>query len=146
MTEQPLAAECRAFAIHLTGRKPPEYVLRKYTEYHRRFDKPVDSFDRFLLKMARKNRPLAFIADAYCIRFRKRAELRRRLVLTLALLECTPPAADYLDSPGFSNRIALVSVLGLRGALSIASGLVSALFLEPVRLWHRLSEGGTEPE
>ncbi|MEJ7607140.1 MAG: hypothetical protein WKF37_12955 [Bryobacteraceae bacterium] len=136
-----LRQECIALASYLTGLKPSGYVIRKYVAYHE--DRPglVDPFDRILLNTTGWGNLTLWLADVYCTRFRKHSELRRRLVVTLALLECSPETAAYLDSPSYSNRLTLVVGLGAKAAASIGAGLLSLGLFEPVRLWCRLRHG-----
>lgn len=146
MAEDRLAQECLVFSRYLTGLKPSAYTLGKYREYHDLSLHRASSFDRLLVDVALLGNPLCWLADAYCTRFRKQAELRRKLVLTLALLECSPRTSRYLDTPGYSGQLALVTGLGIRGGLSILASLVSAILLEPVRFWYRVRERGRASE
>ena len=95
-----LARECRVFARYLTNQDAPDSVIARYLDYHERFlNQHPASFEGTLVRAALSSAALRPCADAYTAAFRKNALLRRKLVLTLSLLECTPPLSDWLDAP-----------------------------------------------
>jgi hypothetical protein len=132
-----LERECRSYAQYLTGRQPDEYVIRKYIECHEigRIPPSDDAFDGWLAAVAARGPFPARVADAYASRFLKYGSLRKKLVLTLALLECSPGSFELLDRvdpggvPGTLARLAW-RVLVFGGALALSL----VLFL-PVRAW-----------
>src|SRR5438045_4660893 len=97
-----LGRECRAYAQYLTGAPPNAYVIEKYRDFHRRADieavLPPDPFDQFLLQTSARGPYWARLADSYASRFRKDASVRKKLVVTLAILECAPPTFEQLDA------------------------------------------------
>jgi hypothetical protein len=135
MSIAPLERECRVFTRYLTGQEPIEYVLRKYVEYHRANLLTGDrGFDRLLTGFAAKGPFFARLADSYASRFRKRAALRRKLVLLLALLECSPQASRFLDLVDNGSRVRLFLRLGWRGVIYASALLVSTAIFLPVHL------------
>jgi len=131
-----LERECRTYARYLIGREPDDYVIRKYIECHQtgRIPEPADGFERFLIASSVRGPFLARMADAYASRLLKYGALRKKLVLVLALLECSRGGFETLDrtsAGGFAGT-------ALQGAwrvfvfmLTLALGL--ALFV-PARL------------
>jgi hypothetical protein len=98
-----LEQECRTYARYLTGRSPEPYVVAKYLECHAVCGArvaPADSFDRWLTEASARGPFRARLADTYASRFLKQAAVRRKLVLMLALLECSPRSFASLDAAG----------------------------------------------
>jgi hypothetical protein len=144
MNKPQLTRECQTFARYLAGRPADAYVIGKYLECHGqggRIREAAGRFDRFLTAVAAKGPVCARIADAYASRFLKYGSLRKKLVLTLALLECAPASFEYLDevdSAGFAGAILSLT----RHAAVYATCLALAiLFFLPVQLWMRLMPG-----
>jgi hypothetical protein len=99
MSPGTLEQECRTFTQYLIGQTPDAYIIGKYLECHAagRLAGPADAFDVFLTGIAARGPWRARLADIYASRFRKRSTLRKKLVLTLALLESSPATFEYLD-------------------------------------------------
>ena len=137
-----LARECRVFARYLTKQDAPDSVVAKYLDYHERFpDQPAAPFDGTLVRAASSSKALLLCADAYTATLRKHALLRRKLVLTLALLECTPPASDWLDGTSSSSSTGAVLRM-ISSAAGFAACLVAGVIVfEPVRLWSSATGG-----
>jgi len=92
-----LERECEAFARYLTGAAAGDYLVEKYLQAHAQG--AVGSggaFDRALVALARRGTFLARLADAHARVFAPGGLLRRKLVLVLALLECSAP--ERVDS------------------------------------------------
>ena len=96
-----LERECRTYTRYLIGQTPSEYVVEKYMDFHRKWDALAalksDRFDQFLVGLSARRPFWARLADSYASRFRKDSAVRKKLVLTLALLECAPPSFEKLD-------------------------------------------------
>jgi hypothetical protein len=94
-----LERECRTYARYLIGREPDGYIIGKYVECHQigRIPEAADGFERFLIATSARGSFLARMADAYASRFLKYGALRKKLVLTLALLECSRGSFESLD-------------------------------------------------
>ena len=131
-----LGRECRTYARYLIGREPDAYIIGKYVACHElgRIPEPADRFERFLISASVRGPFLTRMADAYASRFLKYGTLRKKLVLTLALLECSRGSFEWLDQVdpgGFAGT-------AVRGAwrvfvFAFALGLGLALFV-PARL------------
>lgn len=136
-----LDRECVAYSRYLIGQAPSEYVIGKYREAHARDALPRDSLpglDPLLGAVARAHSLGAWLVDAYTAVFFKRAQVRRKWVLLVAILETSAPAADHFDAPDPGGRAALAARLAWRGAgLLLALALATPLFLPP----HLLAAG-----
>ncbi|HVS08711.1 MAG TPA: hypothetical protein VMS76_02470 [Planctomycetota bacterium] len=127
-----LEREARVLGRYLSGAEPSAYVLAKYAEAHRLALpqlEPESRFDELLVAFARGGTFRAYMADAHARGFRPASLLRRKLVLLLAILECSPQGGD-LDAPdpgsraGFALRAAFD---GARFTLAVAAGALLAL-------------------
>lgn len=129
-----LEQECRTYALYLIRQDPSPYVVAKYTDYHQRFPGfESGGFDRFLVRWSARGPFLARLADSYASRFRKGAAVRKKLVLTLALLESSSPAFEQLDRPGRGGLVALA----YHAAVYAITLLLSTLLLLPIDLLSR---------
>jgi hypothetical protein len=141
MNKDQLNRECRTFARYLIGQAPDAYVIAKYVECHGEVGRIVESsdrFDRFLTTVAAQGPFRARLADAYASRFLKYGSLRKKMVLTLALLECAPGSFEYLDGVnpgGFRGTIVLLTCQVLRFSCCLL--LAIPIFL-PVQIGMRL--------
>ncbi len=100
-----LGRECEIFCRYLTGRAPDPYVQEKYEEGHRHRELSSGSgpFDRFLSGTAGRSVFFAGLVDAYCGLLARRSLFRKKLMLLLAILECSYPAHDAIDSADVSR-------------------------------------------
>jgi hypothetical protein len=122
---------------------PSAYVIEKYLDFHQKSDAMAalnfDRFDRFLVGVSARGPLWARLADSYASLFRKDSAVRKKLVLTLALLECAPPSFEKLDHTPGGGMLGAVLRLGF-GAMQYALTLVtSAAIFTPVRLGVSLS-------
>src|SRR5512143_1356579 len=101
-----LDRECELFCRYLTNREPSPYILEKYEEGHRyrELSSGSGSFDRFLVRAAGRNVFYAGLVDAYCGIMARRSLFRKKMMLLLAILECSYPAHDAIDSQEISRR------------------------------------------
>ena len=137
-----LERECRSYAQYLTGQTPNQYVIDKYLDFHQKFGahQRIQRFDLFLLRISARGPFCARLADSYASIWRKDSVLRKKVVLTLALLECTPPTFETLDHVPAGGWIGAVLRLGV-GATSYAlTALMAAAFFLPARLWMAVRE------
>jgi len=131
-TEASLTQECRALTMHLVGHEPPPYVVDRYGDAHARLTRlrGGSAFDRILVELAVRHPFLARLADAYTAVFARRALVRQKWVLLLALLETTGSTAGHLDRPDHRSpvRLALSALTVAAGsAVSFAFSLVTIL-------------------
>jgi len=129
-----LERECESYTRYLSGRMPTPYVVEKYLDFHQKIGFPAerDRFDRFLVSFSACGPFRARLADSYASVFRKNSAVRKKLVVTLALLECAPPTFEELDRVPPAGAVLRLAM----GAMMYASTLlIAAAFLTPVRLW-----------
>ena len=137
-----LEQECQSYTRYLVGQPPNPYVIAKYRDFHQTMGvgDGGDRFDRLLLAASARGPLWARLADSYASRWRKNSSVRRKLILTLALLECAPPSFENLDRCPAGGWPGAVLRLGL-GALSYACSLLAAsLLFAPIHLWMRATE------
>ena len=133
-----LSEECRAFTAYLTGLSPTPYVLEKYRLGHRRIpyltQEGPDRVDRMLLGAARHGSFLLRCADSYARTLRPTGMLRQKLVLTLAVLENSPPTHLRLNSAREGSLAELALVIFGRGLGFAFSLLIALVLLGPPHL------------
>ena len=142
LTSPGLERECRVFARYLTGQEPSGYIIEKYQDFHQKIGVRGGAarFDRFLVSTAACGPYWTRLADSYGTMFRRNSVLREKLVVVLALLECSPPAFETLDHvpPGGLAGAGLRLILGgMNYALAL---LIGSLLFSPVRLWMAIGE------
>ena len=142
MSSAQLERQARVLAQYLTGTKAPDSVVRKYLDYHRMHDRAEIGFDRFLLAISTRGPILTAIADSYCCHFRKSAVLRKKLVLLLALLECTGESSRRLDTADGTSGLRLWAMLAWRGTVHIAALAASLILVLPFHLWSVVRDSG----
>ena len=131
--------ECRVYSRFLIGQEPGAYVERKYKEFHEQRPAAEGAFDGVLLTISRWHPWMTRVADVYASRFARASALRRKLVLTMALLECSSPSFERLDTPctdGMARSLLHGVYQGTRYILLLA---VSMAVLGPVHLLMRRS-------
>jgi len=137
MSQSRMERECRVYARYLTGQEVDRYVAGKYAGCHAtgRIAEPTEPFDCSLTDVSVRGPLWTRLADAYASRFRKDCVLRKKLVLTLALLECSPATFEYLEGVSSGSRAgALVRMAG-DGMLFAAALPLAILLFFPVQLW-----------
>lgn len=145
-----LDAECRAFSVYLTGLQSDEYIRRKYREAHpftgiseRR---QMGRFDAFMMRFAQRGKTRTRIADVYTRWFYSRATLRKKLLLLLAIQECSATTHDYFEAGDVGGPLRFWLRLVPRGigfALCFAAGLV---FFPPAYVILRALPAGGKPQ
>jgi hypothetical protein len=143
MSTKQLETECRTYCRYLVHADPAPYVVGKYLEFHALREFRVDPFDRFLLAVSARRPFLARLADCYASRFQKTSVVRKKLVLLLALLECSAASFSYLDSPDSGGRTAAYLRLPFQGVLYVLNLMAALVVFSPVRLY-LLSAGRRE--
>ncbi len=88
-----LGVECRAFCAYLVDREASEYIRQRYCEAHHRTDlihqDSSNSFDRFIIRFGQRGILCTRMADVYTRWFFRRSALRSKLLLLMAILECS---------------------------------------------------------
>lgn len=132
-----LERECTTYARYLSGGPPTPYLVEKYLDFHQKLGEKArtDPFDSFLVEVSTRGPLWTRLADSYARIFRPDSELRKKLILVLALLECAPPSFEALDRVPAGGLPG--TVLGLAGASArfLASLILGAALFTPVRFW-----------
>ena len=138
MSQNRLEQECYTYGRYLIEQDPKPYVVRKYIAYHAQFGAriaPNDDLDRFLTEISGRGPFWARLADTYASRFHKRAAVRKKLVLMLALLECSPGSFEYLDGVSGGGVPKTLLRLAWRAAAYAGTMVMAVLLLMPVQAW-----------
>ena len=130
-----LRREASTFARLIAGVEPPGPAVDAYLRAHeRRGDLGRgDAFQTRLVADASKSVFRARTADGYARLFDPHGPLRRKLVLMLAILECTPPVHRRLDAPPASGLLASLVLLKLYGLRAAACAALGVVRFEPAR-------------
>jgi hypothetical protein len=134
--QEPLDRECVTFARYLTGQVPTGYVLGKYRDAHVRsspFQGIPTAFEDWLVRAARSGTFGISLVDAYTAVFLRKALVRKKWVLLIAILESSP-AMSYFDSPDVARRGIVVARLSLRCMAFALALCVSVVIVGPVHL------------
>lgn len=115
-----LAAECSAFCVYLAGHEPSEYIRRRYCEAHKRTDliqqDRSNGFDLFIIRFARCGSLCARLADVYTRWFYRRSALRRKLLLLLAILECSRSTCGLFEAAHSHSKVRFWLWMAYKGA------------------------------
>ena len=135
-----LDLECVVFSRYLIGQRPSEAVLSRYREFHQlplaARELRARPFDRTLLVLARVHPALTRFADAYARLVLPAGLLRKKLVLTLALLESCAPSHRFIDEVEPMGGAQVWTRLFLTVAFSATVLLTAVVLFAP---WHLLS-------
>src|SRR5579864_6484231 len=133
-----LERECLTYTQYLIGQSPSPYVVSRYLDFHQKSDAmsgpAFDTFDQFLVRISAHRSFWTGMADSYASVFRKNSILRKKLIVTLALLECAAPSFEALDEVGGHGLATTVLHLcwrALRYSLLLAASIV---VFTPVRI------------
>jgi hypothetical protein len=142
-----LSGECRTLARYLSAALPTASQIAAYVRCH---DQAAARqlvprrFERLLVRLARSSWIGCALADAYARRFLAGGALRRKLVLVLAVLECSPPASIRLDRPGRGGRAGFWVYAATAGAGAMLAAVLAILVLGPLHLGARMLGGERE--
>lgn len=132
--ERALSAEFTRSARYILGGEVTAYQIGKYIAFHQqRALAPANAFDALLLRLSSMGGVGMALADSYSGLLYRTSIVRAKLVLTLAILEASPPSFAVLDKPGTRGPLAFIS-MGLRGAMTALSVCVGALVLLPAQI------------
>ena len=135
-----LRRECEVFCRYLSGAAPSAYVVAQYQQAHataRAFG-PRDAGDAALVAMARAAPWLTRLADAYARHLAPRGALRAKLVLTLAILEVTPPYSHTVATGSAASTPQALARLVLHGAVGVTCVVLGVVLIGPVHLLTRI--------
>jgi hypothetical protein len=98
-----------------------------------------DRFDHFLSEVSAQRPFWARMVDSYASVFRKNSVVRKKLVLTLALLECAPSSFEELERVDGKSSLGTLIALAWATAKYALSLVTSVVVFTPVRLVMNLS-------
>lgn len=135
---QLLINECKVFCKYLIQMDPNSNVINHYRKAHETQLKGPDQqcsfFESALLYIARMNAFGTGLVDAYTNVFVKKTRIRQKLILMLAILECSHPYYLILDTPN-SRRYTVVCLKFLIKTISYTANLLLAsLILGPLQI------------
>lgn len=130
-----LEREFRVFAAYLGVAEAPVRGASRYAEMQPSvYVGEGDRLDRWLVVLARRGSAAASIADSYARLARPYGLLRRKLVLTLALLESAASTHARFDRPLAAGPFRTWAALVALGAAWSIRTVVALLLLAPVHL------------
>lgn len=143
--EASLEHECVAFCRYLVARSPSAYVVDVYRDAHGRVrsldESAVGSFDRWLARTATRHPVMTRLADVYTAVFFRRALLREKWVLLLAILETSAATSVCFDLPDPGRRPRLMMRMARQALVFTGFVIFSAAVLWPVRLLFAVRAG-----
>ena len=154
MNTSQLERECFTYTRYLIGGVPSQYVVNRYLDFHQKSDAITgvgfDAFDQFLVGVSARGPFWASLADSYASVFRKDSAVRKKLVVTLALLECVAPSFEAIDAVEARSPMATSISLAWRAAKYAFLLGGSVVFFTPVRAamvfsWKPRAEPVLEP-
>ena len=129
------AAECDAFTRYLIGQPADDYVRATYARGLEALQVPTNRFDRLLCRWVAGPAFFGRGADFYGRIFRPSGELRKKLVLLLAILESYGGTAAVTDtSPGSAGFVPFAGSMLVQGTLSVLALFVTLPVLMPLHL------------
>lgn len=138
MNTSQLERECLTYTRYLINQVPSQYVVNRYLDFHRKSDAMTglrfDAFDHFLVSISARSPFWAGMADSYASVFRKGSTVRKKLVVTLALLECAAPSCEVFDSADGRSPLATLASLAWRAVWYAVLAGASVVVFTPVRV------------
>jgi hypothetical protein len=137
-----LERECQSYTRYLIGQPPTPYVVEKYRDFHQKMGAAEvgDRFERFLVAASARGPLWTRLADSYVRVWRKNSNVRKKLVVTLALLECTPPGFQEIDHAPGGGWLGALFRLTLSAAGFACAVMTASLLFGPVHFWMTAGE------
>lgn len=130
-TDDILVNEARAFSRYLLDQDPPPEIIARYIAANRTlFSEVSDDSDRELLEFVRRHEWTIPFVDAIVGLLRPNALLRRKILVTAAILEASPHFVNTF-LPRSSSPLAFVLELGMCGIGAVFK-IAIGLLLRPV--------------
>ena len=141
MTEQSrsdaaLVQECQLYCRYLSGGAASGYLSDKYVDCHRQFPIVPDSrsIDTVLHRASQSSVFACRLADCYSAVFLRQSTVRRKLIIVLAILECSKNFGR-LDTPTNRPGASAYAKLALVGINYCALVLCAMLLFGPIHLY-----------
>ena len=132
-----LDRECTTLHQYLASRQPDEYVCAQYREAHSELEILQTSagwFDDFLVKSGFISPVFMHLVQSYSRIMQPHARVRRKAVLLLAIMECSPGVLDVVQHAGPTGKLGSLARAGAAVAGFAISFLVSLVLLAPIHL------------
>ena len=114
-----LGAECSVFCAYLVGREPSEYIRGRYREAHHItklvHQDPSNSFDCFIIRFGQRGIISTRMADVYTRWFFRRSAIRSKLLLLMAILECSKSTYSLFEANKSHSKVLFFFGLMLQG-------------------------------
>ena len=127
-----LGAECSVFCAYLVGQEPTEYIRRRYCEAHHRTElihqDPSNSFDSFIIRFGKRGILCSRMADVYTRWFYRRSALRSKLLLLMAILECSKSTYSLFEASKSLSKTRFLFGLVLQGIRWVLCIIASFVF------------------
>ncbi len=138
LVDDPRARECSAYTRYLVNQEPDSYIQRKYAEAFAA-GRPLASADRCrfesLITRISTIHPIYTRAiDGYCKFFYRDSMIRKKLVLLLAILECSSGSTGMIDrTDSYGPPLMLLTFL-TQMTRSMVLLLIATILFSPIRL------------
>ena len=127
-----LDAECSVFCDYLVGQEPTEYIRQRYCEAHHKTNlihqDPSNSFDSFIIRFGQRGVLCSRMADVYTRWFYRRSALRSKLLLLMAILECSKSTYSVFEASKSHSRVKFWFGLMLQGIRWVLCIIASFIF------------------
>ncbi|MFX0137405.1 MAG: NAD-dependent epimerase/dehydratase family protein [Candidatus Hodarchaeota archaeon] len=135
-SKENIKQECIRFTKYLINCKPNAYIEKKYIKGHKRnlIENNMGPFDTFLIKVTNKNTFIIRLADVYTTVFYRKAVLRKKLILLLAVLESCPTTYSKIDSVTGDSKISLFIETIQKVLFFLVLLFISSIVLFPIQM------------
>lgn len=140
VAERALTLEHQRLGRHVADVEVTPYQIEKYLDFHRRRSLvPRNEMDRLLLRLSHAGKLGLILADAYSGTIYRVCVVRMKMMLTLAILECSPPSFHVVDAPDAGGRLVYLRMLG-RVIAAFVALLAACVLLMPFQCWFALTK------
>jgi hypothetical protein len=138
--EKILADEFRRLSHYLTGAKASDYQISKYIRFHQlNAFGAARRFDRWLDAAAAWGGTSLALVDAYSGTFCRGCPIQRKLMVAIAILECSPPSFRIFDTPRGAGRWVYLR-LATASVSCLAVLAASVMLFAPAHLCARIAD------
>lgn len=139
-TISPLERECEVLTSYLIDRTPDSYIKKKYLEGNKFIcvENNSDFLDSLLIKIAHRGSFLIKLADAYTSLFYRKSLLRKKLMLLVAILECTSSTYNALDSVNETSKLCFFIRIIQKIAVFLFMLFISTIAFMPIHVISKL--------
>jgi NADH dehydrogenase len=143
-SSQQLINECIAFSNYLIQTDPSEYIIKNYCKVQEerleRVNRQRSFFEKMMLYIASTSSYGTKLVDVYTSAFFRKAIFRQKLIVLLALLECSYPFHLILDTSNSERPSIIVLYFMKKIFLFFIYLILACLVLGPVHLAYYFQE------